>query len=98
MNKRILIISCLTLLAVSCSEKTTEVVTEVAEVTMPTIELKQGKSIYENKCHRCHKLKTIDNYSAVQWANILPDMSKKAKLPAADEALVKSYVAWELAN
>jgi len=97
MKKGIIAFSLL-LLTASCSEKTTGVISDVAEVTMPTVELKNGKAIFEKKCHRCHKLKVIDNYSAIQWANILPAMAKKAKLSETDEALVKGYVTWELAN
>ncbi len=96
MKKGIIAFSIL-LLATSCSDKTAGTVAEV-EAALPTAELTQGKAIYEKKCHRCHKLKVIDNYSAEAWNNILPAMAKKAKLEATDEALVKGYVTWELAN
>ncbi len=83
------------LFTASCSSSTTPT---TPEVTLPTVELQSGKTIYEKKCHRCHKLKVIDNYSAEQWNNILPDMASKARLSDEDEALVKAYVVWELAN
>ncbi len=86
----------LLLLTVSCSEKVTGPATP--EVKLPTAELQSGKTIYEKKCHRCHKLKVIDNYSAEQWNNVLPDMAHKAHLSESDEVLVKGYVVWELAN
>ena len=91
--KALLIPISILLLTVSCS--TTP---KVAEVELPTAELQSGRTIYQKKCHRCHKLKVIDNYSAEQWDNILPDMASKSRLSDADEALVKAYVVWELAN
>ena len=93
--KKGLIAFSILLFTASCSDKTTPT---VEEVKLPTAELQSGKTIYEKKCHRCHKLKVIDNYSAEQWNNILPDMAKKSRLSEGDEALVKGYVIWELAN
>ncbi len=93
--KKGLIAFSILLLTASCAEKT---IPNVSEVELPTVELKSGKAIYTKKCHRCHKLKTIDSYSAEQWDNILPDMAHKSRLSDSDEALVKAYIAWELVN
>ena len=96
--KKGLIAFSLILLTASCSDKTAGTVAENAAEALPTAELTQGKAIFEKKCHRCHKLKVIDNYSAEAWNNILPDMSKKAHLAPENQALLKGYITWELAN
>ncbi len=93
--KKGLIAFSILLFTASCSDKTTPT---VAEVELPSVELQSGRTIYQKKCHRCHKLKVIDNYSAEQWDNILPAMAKKARLSEEDQALVKGYIVWELAN
>jgi len=93
--KTVLIAISILLVTASCSNSSTP---KVAEVELPSVELQSGRTIYQKKCHRCHKLKVIDNYSAEQWNNILPDMASKSHLSEVDEALVKAYVVWELAN
>ena len=66
-------------------------------VILSSIELK-GKTIYEQNCNRCHELKEIKNYSKSQWANILPDMSKKSGLTESQESTVSKYIAFKLQN
>jgi len=83
----------------SCSPTTTEAVVEnVSEVAAPTGEAAQGKTIYEEKCQKCHKLKIIDNYSTERWSEVLPVMAEKAKLEGSEETLIGQYVNWELSN
>jgi len=90
----------LAILATSCSPKTSEVITPVpeAKVKMPTMELAQGKSIYDSKCNQCHAPAKIDNYTQEQWNKILPDMMIRSKLTTSDAALTQAYVTWELNN
>ena len=99
--KKALFIFATTILLTSCSEKTVGTVTEVKDVkeaALPTIELTQGKSIYQNKCNQCHELKVIDSFTSESWKKILPEMSKRAKLEASDEAILDNYITWELSN
>ena len=44
------------------------------------------------------RIKEIKNYSESQWANILPDMSKKSDLTESQESNVSKYIAFKLQN
>ena len=85
---------------VSCSPKTSGSVVPVVqeEAMLPTLELKEGKSIFDSKCSRCHAPVIIDNYTQERWNKILPDMARRAKLSVENTALVQAYVSWELNN
>ena len=58
----------------------------------------QGKTLYSQKCGKCHDLKSVDSYTEEQWSNILPKMGVKAKLTDEEYAQVNAYVLWELEN
>lgn len=99
--KKITLFIGVTLFVISCSPKTTEAVVETvteveAEDAMPTMEIAEGKGLYEAKCHRCHKLKTVTDYTESQWANILPDMAKKAKLDDSQTGKINQYITWKI--
>lgn len=99
--KKITLFIGVSLIIISCSPKTTEAVIETVAETeaadaMPSIEIAEGKGLYEAKCHRCHKLKTVTDYNEAQWANILPDMASKAKLDESQTALVNQYITWKI--
>ncbi len=95
--KKIILIGVVAILA-SCTPKTAEVVETATPVTYPTAEIAQGKGLYDSKCSACHKLKTVDNFTTEQWAKILPNMAKQAKLPDSETALIQEFITWELAN
>ena len=98
--QKILFIFSIAIIAVSCSPKTSGSVVPVVkkEAMLPTIELKQGKSIYDSKCSQCHAPKIIEEYTQEQWNKILPDMSLRAELSIEDATLVEAYVVWGLNN
>lgn len=84
---------------IACSPKTTlpppqEEVT-VTEAMMST-EASTGKTIFSKSCTKCHKAKVIDNFTAEQWAGILPGMAGKAKLDEVQTSQVAAYISWEL--
>ena len=57
--------------------------------------LEAGRKIYVSwlKCAMCHRPKPVSDYSAETWAeDILPRMSKKAKLSPQQYADVLAYV------
>lgn len=86
-------------LLASCSPKTT--VTDVSEpetMDFPNEITASGYSLYTSRCGRCHKLKTVDNYSQDQWDGILPRMAAKAKLEGEQETTIGEYIKWELNN
>ena len=95
--KKIIFVGVVAILA-SCTPKTAEVVETETTVSYPTTEIAEGKGLYDGKCGRCHKLKTVDNYTSEQWAKILPDMAQKAKLPENETALIQEFITWELNN
>lgn len=95
--KKIIFVGVLAILA-SCTPKTAEIVETVEPVSYPTTEIAQGKGLYDTKCTTCHKMKTVDKYTTEEWAKILPNMAKKAKLPDNETALIQEFVTWELNN
>lgn len=55
--------------------------------------LQHGRDLYLARCTRCHNPMRIDRYSVSQWqGDILPDMSKRAKLNADETADLSAYV------
>ena len=81
----------------ACSPKTATVESTV-EMNFPNEAVASGYELYTNKCGRCHKLKTVDNYSREDWNDILPRMAKKAKLEGEQEQTIDTYINWELGN
>ena len=51
-----------------------------------------GQTIYNNRCGRCHYLKTPQDYTSQQWDNILKTMVPKAKLNSEEAKQVTAYV------
>ncbi|SHJ78161.1 c-type cytochrome [Flavobacterium haoranii] len=98
-TKLLSIIVDLTLLASCSSSKNAVAKTEtktkpiaVLEVVELTPELAQGKSIYEGKCGRCHKLPAVEDFTVEEWQPIMLRMQKKAKISDEERELVYNYV------
>ena len=51
-----------------------------------------GQTIYSSRCGRCHYLKTVQDYTAQQWDNILKSMVPKARLNKDEAAQLTAYV------
>lgn len=75
------------------SESKAEAVVEAVELTP---ELAAGKTIFDNKCGRCHDLPVPNHYSKEKWVPIMNSMAKKAKISEADRDLVYNYVTMNL--
>ena len=97
--KNLLLFIAVTAALIACSEKTTTVTTveEPVKAEM-TLAATEGKTLYEAKCQKCHKLKNVDNFTAEQWNKILPNMAGKAKLESEETAKIDVYIQWELQN
>ena len=55
--------------------------------------LAQGRQILAEHCVKCHGAPQIAKHSTEDWSDeILPKMTKKAKLNPTEAALVKNYV------
>jgi len=51
-----------------------------------------GKTIFTNRCGRCHDLPTPDQYTAQRWEGILSYMIPKARLTEEQGIHVKAYL------
>jgi predicted transglutaminase-like cysteine proteinase len=96
MKKVIYTISAIALLA-ACAPKTAEVI-EVVEVeteTFPNAEVAEGSQLYMDHCGKCHKHKTVTDYTQDQWKKIVPNMAAKSRLDATQENKVLQFVLWQ---
>ena len=57
--------------------------------------VKTGKTLYENKCVRCHKLKDPAKYTMAQWPGLVNKMQKRSKITDEQKKLILSYLATE---
>ncbi len=81
---------------VNCSPKTTGAITNSTQTeTIESYSDEQkvaGKAIWLANCEKCHKLYATTSYSLNQWKNILPKMTKRAKLDEAQALAVRAYI------
>ena len=101
MKSKILTLTAVTMLLVSCATKkapmaptdaTAPAVTETVKAAELTPELAEGKNLYENSCGRCHKLYEPKKYTKEEWQPILVRMQKKAKLDDTNMASITNYI------
>src|SRR5262245_50852033 len=57
-----------------------------------TPDVSQGKSIFMNRCGRCHDLPQPSQYNANRWEKILATMAPKARLNEDQAIHVKAYL------
>jgi len=55
-------------------------------------QLNTAKSLYENNCAKCHKLKDPDSRNPEEWNKVLKRMIPKAKLSYEDGRMVRAYL------
>ncbi len=70
----------------SSSSETTK--TDELHVAM----VEQGKTVYINRCGRCHALKNVEKYTIERWDGILKSMIPKARLNESEAQQVTAYV------
>lgn len=64
-----------------------------ASATAGSTNLADGRAIYVGKCTKCHSAEVIRKFPLTEWTGeIMPEMSKKAKLSPAEESSVLAYV------
>jgi len=81
------------LVLVQCKTSKVAYMTKAEAASQFTTEqLEQGKTIWEAKCGKCHKLFPTTMYDAKFWKPILDKMVVKAKLEEQDAQLVRAYV------
>lgn len=94
--KKITLLFGLGLFFVACSPKTTSVAEEAEVLNFPNETVSTGYALYGQQCAKCHKAKTVKDFSREEWNSILPRMAKKAKLEEGQEAKIDAYINWEL--
>lgn len=55
--------------------------------------LAEGRALYVGRCAKCHAVEPVLDYSAAEWATIMPDMAERTKLTPRETAAVTAYVA-----
>lgn len=55
-------------------------------------DLEEGKSLYENRCAKCHDLYEPKDFTAEQWKPIMVKMQIKAKIDNAQTASIYNYI------
>ena len=93
--KKISLFAAAYIVLAACTPKTADVI-EVAEpVVFPSTDVAEGSKLYTENCGKCHKLKTVNNFTKEQWKTIVPRMAKKAKIDGLAENKVMQYVLWK---
>ena len=54
--------------------------------------LAEGRALYVGRCAKCHAVEPVLDYSAAEWATIMPDMAERTKLDASETVAVTAYV------
>jgi cytochrome c5 len=96
--KKLITIVVISLVVFACSHKTTSTVAKTESTvktesaTVSNAQYLAGKTIYEAKCGRCHKLFSPDKGNMTQWTKWIDKMAPKAKLTDAEKAQVTDYV------
>ena len=100
--KKIITISILVLGIAACHRKTAAPSSTANTTTPPTEAPKvdaahaemvsQGKTVYTNRCGRCHALKNTADFTPQRWEGILKSMIPKAKLNETEAQQVTAYV------
>jgi len=68
---------------------------EIAQKRWPnatSVELTEGKTIFETKCTTCHGAKNIPTRSEKSWLHEIADMSPKAKLTPEEKEKLTRYI------
>ena len=61
-------------------------------------QVEEGRRLYLTTCTKCHSAEPVRDYSAAQWATILPDMAEESHFTEAQTAAVAAYIRAVLAT
>lgn len=79
----------LAILVWGCSKSTSPAATEAA---FSKYEDSEGKSVFREKCGKCHRYKLPETHTASSWPGIVDKMARKAKLSDDQKAAVLAFV------
>lgn len=90
---RVVVTSLIFCAIIGCMDST-KVAPKINElgVTTNLESLTLGRSVYINKCTKCHNALRITRYSNPHWDEILPEMIYKAKLSKNEANAVTDYI------
>ena len=54
--------------------------------------LELGRSLYVNRCSKCHNALRITRFTLSQWSDILPDMTYRSKFTPEQSEAVTAYI------
>lgn len=95
MKKNVFLVFCLFTVLYACGVKSAQ--KSEAAAPAPTAEFTAGKTIYMDKCGKCHPAFDVKSKPVDRWNQVIHDMiHEKAKLNEADGKLVEAYVWNEL--
>lgn len=55
-------------------------------------QMAEGKTLWEGNCNKCHKLFDPSSRTVDKWEDVLPRMSKRAKLTDEQAGMVRAYL------
>jgi cytochrome c5 len=96
--KKIITIVLISLVVFACSHKTTSTVAKTESIiktesaTVTNAQYVEGKTVYDAKCGKCHKLYSPERGNMTQWTKWIDRMAPKAKLTADEKTQVTNYV------
>jgi mono/diheme cytochrome c family protein len=95
MKRTLTIVLIFTLLIVACSRKITPSTAKTEQAQPAVAEdvtIVTGKTLFVERCGRCHGLKKVEDYSLTEWEHIMKSMAPKAKLTELETQQVTAYV------
>ena len=60
--------------------------------------VEEGRRLYLTTCTKCHSAEPVRDYTAAEWATILPDMAEESHFTSAQTAAVAAYIQAVLAT
>lgn len=97
MKKNLLLVFVLLTALYACGVKSAQKSADAKQEMAHSADYDAGKTIYMDKCGKCHPAFDVKSKSVDRWNEVLQPMIKdKAKLNAADGKLVETYVWAEL--
>lgn len=100
MKKNILLIVIVSVITVSCDKKAIPVITARTTEPLPPAkklinvkpDMELGKTIFTNRCGRCHDLPKPEQYTAQRWDGILSYMIPRARLNEEQGIHITAYL------
>ena len=99
--KKNLLVFFLFAIIIACNKKAIPTIPErerqetpAKEISTMTVvpDLARGKTIFMNRCGRCHDLPKPEQYTATRWEKILSTMMPKARLNPEQEVHITAFL------